>query len=261
MDLVGCSVSFSDEDITQTNRKFWVGIFKDGATDADSGLKIVDPSGTTTEFTDFNPIDDTFYYMVISISYNYFDGTYSPKINVWIDGTRYITDFSINRSYLYGKQIDGSYGLIVDQPLASSPAPVKKDEYALSNSDSSTNFDQSTDYHRQGQTFTAGSTYYLYQAKFNLDGSALGGSDGYVYAEIFATSGGAPTGDYLARSAGILANSIGASETTVTFTFGTPYQVQSGTTYCICVYWDGSSPGIRSWIGLLHTVNGSSAEN
>ncbi len=87
-----------------------------------------------------------------------------------------------------------------------------------------------------GSVFTAGISGNLNQNKFFL--KKVGSPTGNIFATLYATSGGAPTGSAIATSNNVDVSTLTTSYGLITFTFSTPYWVTKGTSYCIVVEGD-----------------------
>ncbi|HMB99848.1 MAG TPA: hypothetical protein VKN14_02300, partial [Flavobacteriaceae bacterium] len=118
--LAGFSITHSDLDFTTASNLFWVGIYYAASGAGNSGLKIVDPSGTTTTYTTQSISLDTEYNLVVEVYYNCEIDTDNTLIyvNAWLDGVQIITDFSIDRVNLNNYMLDGQVGLVGDIPTA-----------------------------------------------------------------------------------------------------------------------------------------------
>ncbi len=103
----------------------------------------------------------------------------------------------------------------------------------------------------RGQTFTTTDAFSLTKVVMTL--SVAGGTEATVYCDIFATSGGVPTGSSLAQ--GSVANTvIPDTAGQVEFTMGTPYNVAASTMYAIVM----SSPaGADGWFRVYDIESGS----
>jgi len=88
-----------------------------------------------------------------------------------------------------------------------------------------------------GQTFLAGITGNLTSCKFYIQ--KVGSPTGNIFATLYATSGGAPTGSAIATGDNVDVSTIGSAAFEVKeFTFSTPYGISSGTTYAIMLEGD-----------------------
>jgi hypothetical protein len=118
--MAGFSITHSDLDFTTATNIFWVGLYYTSSGAGNSGLKIVDPSGTTTTYTTQAISLDTEYNLVVEVYYNVEVDTDNTLIHVhaWLDGTKIIDDFTIDRVELNNYILDGSVGLVGDIPLA-----------------------------------------------------------------------------------------------------------------------------------------------
>ncbi len=118
----GAAIAFADEDLTQSEQLFVVGLFYDGAASGSNGLEIVDPEGTTTQYTSADIVLTTDYILQIEVLYNENTSTdiYDKDItiNAWLDGVKVIDGFTIHRGALYGDRLDGSVGLYGNIPAA-----------------------------------------------------------------------------------------------------------------------------------------------
>lgn len=117
--LAGVAISHADEDFTTTNKKFWVGLFWDGAASANNGIEIVDATGTSTQFTSFDIVRGTFYLFQVELIYSFEqDGVIT--INAWIDdgtgSTKVIDASTFDRGDLFGNRVDGSVGIVAHLP-------------------------------------------------------------------------------------------------------------------------------------------------
>jgi len=157
--------------------------------------------------------------------------------------------------------------LFIFIPFASYTSTLDQ-SYSEANQDNYSSIRPETDVNYRGaQTFKAGVSGDLVQCKFYIQ--KVGSPTGNVFAVLYATSAGAPTGGALATSDNVTVSGIAAGPALVTFTFSTPYSVTTGTTYAISYEgdytpsWDnytklgidGSSPTYTD--GNLYIYSGS----
>ena len=129
-DLGGFALSHGDEAYTTANKKFWCGLFYDSAAQGDSGLKIIEPDGTVTEYTNQAISLNTDYMLKVVLTYNLEDVTeenfdspplnYTCYINAWLGTEKIINNFSLNVSDIYGERLDGVVGLAFENAFAPS---------------------------------------------------------------------------------------------------------------------------------------------
>lgn len=114
----------------------------------------------------------------------------------------------------------------------------------------------------RGQSFTLGaSNYDIAKATFYI--AKIGGPTQNVYVELYAESGGLPTGGVLATSEYIAATSISTSFSWVDFSFNATeqYTMVASTTYCIALRYnelsDSNTIRAQGDSGLGHSGQGS----
>lgn len=84
-----------------------------------------------------------------------------------------------------------------------------------------------------GQTFTASASYTI--TGFILKLSKTGSPTGDIKANLYAISGGVPTGSPIASSATFDVSTLTGSQTDTTFTFTSPVAITSGTSYALTI--------------------------
>lgn len=126
VNIAGFSITHSDLDFTTATNLFWVGLFYDASGQGNSGLKIIDPSETTTEYTTQVLALNTEYNLVVEVYYNIEIETNNTLIHIfaWLDGVLIIDDFTIDRSSLNNYIPDGKVGMVVDLPTPGSPTEL-----------------------------------------------------------------------------------------------------------------------------------------
>lgn len=118
-------------------------------------------------------------------------------------------------------------------------AEILDQSYSESNQDTFINLRYSSyDSLRVGQTIL--SSYSGTLTKITLFVKRVGTISGNIFATVYATSAGEPTGSALATSNSIDAGSLGISFALQDFTFSTPANISSGVTYCIALEGDYS---------------------
>lgn len=115
------------------------------------------------------------------------------------------------------------------------------DSYSESNADTYIPLDTG-DFLYCGQAWQAAQTIKVGSCKFHL--KKTGSPTGNMYAYLFAATGtpgtnGTGTGTALATSNAIDVSTLGTSAALVEFTFATPYEVQNGNNYVICLGYSG----------------------
>lgn len=101
-----------------------------------------------------------------------------------------------------------------------------------------------------GQKIILASATAISKIKFYL--KKINSPTGNCNAQIFAESGGVPTGDALATSENVDVSGLSSSYTLITFTFATPYSASSGN-YCIAIHYDSGDSTDYIMAGLDST--------
>lgn len=126
------------------------------------------------------------------------------------------------------------------------------DEYPSSNFSSAELMSGNDAYKACAQTFVPGVQGVLSKASFYI--SRTGTLTGNVYARLYATSAGAPTGTHIAESAAIAASTLSTSIALVDFTFTDEITMEEGVTYAIAVeYPTNDGAGNRINVGNDNT--------
>jgi hypothetical protein len=139
-------------------------------------------------------------------------------------------------------------------------------EYSDTNQDTDVSLNATNK--KVGQTFLCldSESPWVSHAKFFL--KKTGSPTGNMYARLYATSGGDPTGSPLVSSEPIAASTVGGTYALVTFEFEDPYEISITTDYAIAIeYEDGdgsdyitvgvddSSPSFSLGEGYLYTTS------
>ncbi|MHA2028526.1 MAG: DUF2341 domain-containing protein [Candidatus Kariarchaeaceae archaeon] len=114
----------------------------------------------------------------------------------------------------------------------------QQEGYDFSAIDGAFDFVQVPERTRLGQTWLTTSSYYIERITFEMYRDGLPAAT--LYAAIYATSGGVPTGSELAASDSMIATSLAITGTNQTFNFTNPFLLEADTTYWIGVIQDGS---------------------
>jgi len=125
-----------------------------------------------------------------------------------------------------------------DYDIINTSDSTEEDSYSESNQDGGVPLD--SDPTKVAQTFTTGvSTGQLTRASFYLIKN--NSPTGNMTAELYATSGGAPTGSAVATSNTVAASSVGTAYELVSFEFEDEYTMSGSTTYAIAIDYTGDA--------------------
>ena len=125
------------------------------------------------------------------------------------------------------------------------------DSYSESNKDAQKNiYTGSSDGRAIAQTFTVPTfSAILTRATFNIS-QFNEDANVTIFAKLYATSGGAPTGSALATSAGKALNVLGGAFSNVNFDFSDNYEMQAGVTYAIAIEHNAGSASLYMEVGV-----------
>ena len=140
-------------------------------------------------------------------------------------------------------------------------AYVSNGSNVLNQSWSETNYDEPTYLRystvtKQVQTFLADANGDLVQCKFYI--KKVGSPTGNIFATLYDTSGGVPTGSAIATSNNYDVSTVGTDLGLITFTFSTTYPIVSGTTYAIGIEGD-FTVSTSNYISVGHDSGGGAA--
>jgi hypothetical protein len=134
-----------------------------------------------------------------------------------------------------------------DYDILHNAAATTEGSYSESNQDATQNINGTIN--RVAQSFLVGiSNAELSRAIFYL--SRTGTLTGNLTANLYATSGGAPTGSILATSNTVAASGVGASLALVDFEFEDEYEMTAVTTYAISLEYSGSDADGSNYISV-----------